>query len=141
MITPASNILRTHGAHLASWDVDKRLIAVYSSATTGDEYFGWTDRKGASALELANTFLERFPEICESSPGLDWAYAGWFVEMLGLAERGWFAEIYADYEVDETHGLALTYPDRRPEGKKPTLPPPPLGETDDPGWEDDEDVD
>jgi hypothetical protein len=88
---------------------------------------------------LAATFLERFPQLCESGRGSDWVYAGWFVEMLGLAERGWFVEIYADGEIDESHGLALIHPDSRPPGKKPTLPPPPPGEADDPGWLEDDD--
>ena len=63
-------------------------------------------------------------------------YAGWFVELLGVAEQGWFPYLYADYDVDESHGLALSSPDERLEaaGNKPTLPPPPPGEAEDPGW-------
>ena len=59
---------------------------------------------------------------------MSWIYAGWFVELLGIAERGWFPYLYADYEVHESHGLALTSPDKREGGSvrpKPTLPPPP----------------
>ncbi|MHB1517573.1 MAG: hypothetical protein ACYCVN_00715 [Acidimicrobiales bacterium] len=137
MITPASNTLRTHGGHLANWDFDGRLVATYSSGGEGNEYFGWTDRKDADARVLADTFVERFPEICGASRGADWLYAGWFVEVLGIAEQGWFPYLYADYDIDESHGLALSSPDERLEaaGNKPTLPPPPPGEADDPGWE------
>ncbi len=130
-VTPASNILRTHGAHLARWEIDDRILAHYGSGQE-NEYFGWKDRKSASARELAETFLQRYPVICEAARGADWAYAGWFVEMLGIAEQGWFPIVYADYEIDESHGLVLTYPsDLAPVHQKPTLPPPPPGEVDD----------
>lgn len=131
-VTPASNILRTHGAHLASWEQDDRSLVLYSSGQD-NEFFGWTDRKTATARELADTFIERFPVLCEASRGADWAYAGWFVEMLGLAERGWFPIVYQEYGVNEKHGLELTYPGRQAPLPKPTLPPPPPGEAEDPG--------
>ena len=135
MVTPASNTLRTHGGHLATWEYEGGPVASYSSGGDGNEYFGWTDRKAASARELADTFLERFPEICKASRGADWLYAGWFVELLGVAEQGWFPFLYADYGVDESHGLRLTSPDDRVDkGGMPTLPPPPQGEAPDPGW-------
>ena len=133
-VTPASNTLRTHGARFADWGVDdSELVALYSSGQE-NEYFGWTDRKESTARQLADTFLERFPRICAASKGADWAYAGWFIEMLGLAECGWFPIVYADYDLDESHGLVLTHPGREPEGRKPTLPLPPPGEAEDPGW-------
>jgi hypothetical protein len=127
-VTPASNILRTHGAHLANWDIDDRVMAGYSSGQD-NEFFGWTDRKTSSARELADTFIERFPQVCADSRGADWAYAGWFVELLGIAERGWFPIVYADWRIDEEHGLELIYPgDQEPDEHKPSLPPPPPGE-------------
>ena len=131
-ITPVSNVLRTHGAHLAKWDYEGGLIATYTTGAV-NEFFEWPDRKTATARELADTFLERFPLLCEAGRGSDWDYAGWFVEMLGLAERGWFPIVYQDGDVDESHGLELTNPDEVPE-TKPTLPPPPPGEVEDPGW-------
>ncbi len=138
-VTPASNILRTHGAHLASWDCDDSTMALYSSGQ-GNEFFGWSDRKTATARKLADTFLERFPKICEASRGADWAYAGWFVEMLGLAELGWFPIVYDEDDLDETHGLVLIlHSDMRADGPKPTLPPPPPGEAEDVWPEDDSD--
>ena len=38
-----------------------------SSDANGNEFFGWTDRKAATARELADTFVARFLEICQSS--------------------------------------------------------------------------
>jgi len=130
MVTPASNTRRVHGGHLVDWDFDNQTVATYSSGGEGNEYFGWTDRAGADARKLADTFLERFPRICEQGKGPDWAYAGWFVEVLGLAEGGWFPIIYADWEIDESEGLNLIRVDggNKPNVARPVLPPPPPGE-------------
>jgi hypothetical protein len=102
-ITPSSNVVGPHG-------LDERdsepLVARYSTADE-NKYFGWADAPGADARQLATLFLERFPEIAQESEGEDWAYAGWYVQMLGLAERGFFPIAYSDWGADFTDFLPL----------------------------------
>jgi hypothetical protein len=92
-ITPRLNILRNHGAKLKDWD---RLTAHYSSGQ-GNSYFEWTDAETDTVQDLADKFHRRMPEIVEASRGLDWEYAGWYVTMLGYAERGLFSIAYSDW--------------------------------------------
>jgi hypothetical protein len=92
-VTHIGNILKTHGA--MCWHFD-RDMAYYSSGQMSD-YFGWVDAHQATVQQLAARFLERFPEIARRGQGLDWSYAGWYVQMLGFAERGEFAVAYADW--------------------------------------------
>lgn len=66
---------------------EEGLVVRYTSGHD-NQYFGWTDAKDASARELARLFLQRFPDICRKSEGLDWAYAGWLTDVLGYAELG-----------------------------------------------------
>ena len=54
---------------------------------------------------MANKFIERFPDLVRNGEGRDWNYAGWFVEMLGFAEKGAFPIEYAEYH-DESAPLA-----------------------------------
>ena len=91
-LTPKFNILRSHGAMFSDSD---RLVANY---TTGqdNEYFGWTDAKQDDVKELAVKFAARFPEILNASLGDAWVYAGWYVRMLGYAEREMFPISYSD---------------------------------------------
>ena len=65
------------------------LVARY---TSGDEkgYFGWDDCAQDDARHLAIKFLGRFPKIAGMGRGRDWAYTGWFTELLGIAEHGRF---------------------------------------------------
>lgn len=112
MITPSSNILVEHGAEIAN---HAGPIALY---TTGMEkrYFDWSDTAGKTASQLADMFIERFPEIARAGRGRDWMYAGWFAEMLHLtypdhvpeildiAEHAmgqWLAKMAADLEEKE----------------------------------------
>jgi hypothetical protein len=81
-------------------------------------------------MPSADTFLERFPRLCDAGRGADWLYASWFVEMLGIAEGGWFPVSYADYDLDESHGVYLVQTGE-PTTPRPTLPPPPPGEASD----------
>lgn len=67
-----------------SWDG----VAIYSSAGSGDEYFGWVDAKGDNARQLAEKFVERYPELAEKGTGRDWPYAGWLAELVGKLEAG-----------------------------------------------------
>ena len=92
-VTHAGNVLRTHGAMLREFDRE----ALHYSSGQGASYFGWDDAQGDTVPELASRFLERAPEIARAGLGRDWAYAGWYVEMLGLAERGAFPIAYSDW--------------------------------------------
>ena len=91
-ITPRSNIRRSHGAILSS---DSQLVVNYSSGEEG--YFGWTDAKDDNLRTLVDKFAQRHAAIVEASRGDDWPYAGWYVRMLGYAEREMFPVSYADW--------------------------------------------
>ena len=92
-VTPITNILKSHGATVKDGD---GLVALYSSGQD-NEYFGWRDAKTNKARELAAKFIERFPEIARDALGQDWNYVGWYVQMLGLAERGDFPIAYSNW--------------------------------------------
>jgi hypothetical protein len=76
------------------------LVARY---TSGQErhYFDWADCEKDDSRHLAQKFLQRFPKICKLGLGRDWAYAGWFTELLGHAENGRFPISYWDGMTDE----------------------------------------
>jgi hypothetical protein len=61
-----------------------------------NRYFEWTDAQTSTARELAALFVERFPVIVQRGLGEDWPYAGWYVQMLGAAERGHLPIVYDD---------------------------------------------
>lgn len=93
VVTPASNILSTHGA----WTRDYYLHTARYTSGSGAEYFDWLDARRDTARQLARKFIIRFPDIVEQSNGEDWEYAGWYVEMLGHAERGALPIAYSDW--------------------------------------------
>lgn len=95
-ITPRSNILRSHGAMLKDWGRD----AAHYSSGQDNEYFGWEDARHDKVQQLAGKFKERLPRIVESSLGDDWNYAGWYVRMLGFAEREKLPVAYADWMME-----------------------------------------
>lgn len=120
-VAPRSNILRSHGAKLADWD---HLAAHYSSGQE-NEYFGWTDSTQDDVKQLATKFTQRFGEIIDASKGDDWNYAGWYVRMLGYAEREMFPVAYADWHEDPDPRF-LPFWDHESD-----LPMPPPGEAED----------
>jgi len=77
-------------------------------------YFMWADAPGKDARALAAMFLERFPGICASAVGRDWAYAGWFTEMLGAAESGRLPVFYSGIELRPVEGTIFPPPNRTP---------------------------
>jgi hypothetical protein len=120
LITPASNILRSHGAMPSDYEIG----AIYSSAMS-NEYFGWKDASSDTARTLADKFVQRNSDLLKESVGADWSYVGWYVEMLGHAERGYLPVAYADwYEQPRLGYLPTLGDDQR------LLPMPPGGQAD-----------
>ncbi len=118
VITHIGNILKKHGAKCKVYTDG----ALYSTADS-NEYFGWKDAKQDTARQLATKFIERFPELVKKGKGSDWEYAGWYVEMLGHAERGHFPVAFADwYGTPDPRWLPTTV------GFESGLPMPPGGE-------------
>lgn len=119
-ITPITNTLRSHGAMLLDCEED---TAHY---TTGhkNKYFGWTDARTDTARELAAKFIKRFPEIARKGLGQDWQYVGWYVQMLGFAERGDLPVAYADWHIERPYTTQLPTIGKLRSG----LPMPPPGE-------------
>jgi hypothetical protein len=101
-----------------------RDAAHYTSGQE-NEYFGWDDARHDTARDLAAKFIDRFPEIVRLGLGTDWLYAGWNVQMLGVAERGEVPVAYSDwYEEPDPKWLPTT------RGFESGLPMPPPGEGD-----------
>ena len=96
-ITPVTNIFENHGALLK--ETNDLIVAAYTSGSS-NAYFGWKDATKDNARRLAAKFIERFPKIARAGEGEDWAYAGWFVQMLGFAENGDFPMAYADFSAN-----------------------------------------
>lgn len=121
-VTPISNILRSHGAMAREFH---RLSANYTRAMDS-AYFDWPDAATDTARDLADKFVARFPEIAEAGRGKDWAYAGWYVEMLGTADEGWLPISYADWNGEPPPGRLQTT------NHSVLISAPPPGEADDP---------
>jgi len=77
---------------------DFNFGAHYSSGS-GTDYFGWVDAAGDSAAELAEKFVERFPEIAIAGKGRDPEYVRWYNEMLEATEPDGLMCAYADWPV------------------------------------------
>lgn len=125
-VVPASDVLTAHGARARP---DLEPTAHY---TTGmdNAYFGWEDARQDSARELADKFVLRFAGVAEAGRGRDWAYAGWYVEMLGVAELGALPVSNGDwYREPDPRWLPTTA------GFESGLPMPPPGEAEAPAGE------
>mgnify|MGYP000246338990 CR=1 FL=1 len=91
-------------------------VARYST-TQGNQYFGWADASTADARGLARLFQMRFPHLCNLGQGLDWAYAGWLVDVIGWAEQS----------AEESGLICLLSPGEvNPEHLRRWQPPPPI---------------
>lgn len=97
-ISHIDNFLATNGARIhQSLSLFQRSdIASYSSSQ-GNKYFGWEDAEKDTAADLADKFLSRYPEIAKCGQGQDWPYAGWYVTLLGYADRALFPIAYGDF--------------------------------------------
>jgi len=75
-----------HGAMLH--DSESSLLssgeAVRYSTDDKDRYFRWPDAGALTPQELAHRFLCEFPVLAKLGEGSDWAYAGWYQEMIRL---------------------------------------------------------
>lgn len=58
-----------------------------NTSGNGSQVFGWLDAADDTAEALADKFLRRFPDATAAGAGSDWAYAGWFVELVGVIDR------------------------------------------------------
>lgn len=94
-ITPADNV-SANGWEPIDWSRD---VATYSTGQD-DRYFEWPDGPGMTARDLAVAFIDRFPGIAQRAQRRDRAYVGWYVEMLGHAERGMFPIRFADWDLE-----------------------------------------
>ena len=66
------------------------IIMTNDNATNEGRYFLWPDAQGCNARQLANKFLERFPQVSDVSLMDDLAYAGWLSRLIGEMEQGWY---------------------------------------------------
>src|SRR6185437_17104202 len=124
-IAPVSLVSADHGARLGANGGDDSRIATYTSRDQ-NRYFEWTDiYPYATPGELAQYFMERFPRVTEAGRGSDWAYAGWYMEMLRLTQPNQFPYAAAKGKVAEAY-----LPTASPAKDRPTLriPLPPPGE-------------
>lgn len=119
LVTAKSNTLELHGARVAHHDDE--MVARYGSGQ-GNEYFGWTDCKNATAGRLAETFLERFPRIADLGKGRDWSYVGWYSELLGYSASGLLPVAIEEYGRDDV--ITFTSPLAAETRKLMPLPPP-----------------
>ena len=94
--------------------------AVHYSSASGAALFGWkdVDTHDKNAKDLAQLFVERFPEIAERGKGRDQAYADWFAGIMTTAEAGRLPIFFADYEIDLS-GVSVPPP---PKAKVPGQP-------------------
>ena len=76
------------------------FAAVHYSNGAGARFFEWEDAPRKSPRQLAQMFMERFPQLATNSIGMDYAYAGWFAAGLGAVEHGRLPAFYVDYELN-----------------------------------------
>jgi len=98
------------------------LTAQWTNANE-DDIFGAPEAQEMSPIEMADYFTKTYPDIVNASRGSDWAYAGWYAEMLGSVDHNFFPIFYADY-LSVTDRLVPFVTDQ-PTGETPRLALPP----------------
>lgn len=83
------------------------------NSNQGKQFFGWTDTESDDARTLARKFIERFPATVRDAAGADWAYAGWFTDLLGRVENGELPVFYEGFDL-------------APSNREVPMPPPPI---------------
>jgi len=112
-IAPVTLVSAAHGAVLAPDAFGSPLVAHYTSAA-GTEYFDWTDAAHDTPSGLARKFVSRFPDIVAAGRGSDWAYAGWYVEMLHLTYPNRFPYAVADWPSPDDYLPTIVVGDGEP---------------------------
>ncbi len=82
------------------WSLIDWCAGVHYTTGAGACFFEWEDARRRSPRQLARMFIERFPWLASESTGMDHAYAGWFVAVLGAVEHGRLPAFHADYDLD-----------------------------------------
>jgi hypothetical protein len=134
-IAPVLFFYRNHGAIHSEPGVteaqEAAMVARYTSAA-GSHYFDWDGAATDNARSLAGKFLARFLLLADAGRGWDYPYAGWYLRLLGYAERGWIPFVFAEYEstsFERLHLRDVRPPEWRPSSEEPPiLPLPPPGQ-------------
>jgi len=95
-LQPYESLVIENG-NVTSLAIDYRDDAHHTSGESGNEYFGWKDCRSASARELAEKILERFPTLLSACRRENHKYSGWLVSAVGHAEAGHLPVFYSDY--------------------------------------------
>jgi len=105
---------------------DEAGLIAHASSGNCCRPFGW--RRNISKMpisRLADIFVTRFPMIARRSLGSDWAYAGWYQEMLMRTSVGALPVAYETDEYEQTvHQSLCLVP--QGEGTAGEMPLPPL---------------
>lgn len=105
-VAPSDQFEEHHGALLKDFD-----HAAHHTTGNGPDPFAWRDAARHSPAKLADLFLARYPDFARRGQGSDWAYAGWYLEVLHQASLGRFPAAYGDWhEEPDPHYLVLTGP-------------------------------
>jgi len=82
---------------------DREGLVARFSISDCDHPFGWKKSvTGKSLASIADLFLELFPAIAKGSVGSDWAYAGWYQEMLMRTSPNVLPLAFSSDEYEET---------------------------------------
>ena len=94
LITHRGNIQENHGAMPVDFDAD----SAHYTTGAGSRYFAWEDAHEDRPSELADRFIQRFPEIAKKGQGKDPEYVRWYRKMLELAKEGALPVAYEDWD-------------------------------------------
>lgn len=77
---------------------DEEDLPQYSSSSLYNFFdAGWGLNARSTPLQVADKFLNSFPDIAASGIGLDLPYAGWLTLVLGVAAASSFPIAFGDY--------------------------------------------
>lgn len=116
-VAPAEAFEPAHGARLRDFDA-----GLHHTTGNGAHPFSWHDAAGLGPDELAELFLERCPALAQRGWGADWAYAGWYLDVLTQASRNLFPIAYFDGDLPDAGVLKLV---GRQSAEEATMPAPP----------------